>query len=198
MSTTDLFVELLIIGVGAAIGLFLLVLTVFGYGWLAWDGLLSLPALLPILAIVYVLGIVVDGFSDRLFEKIWHDNLFRHYYTDRQTYFNDRRTLYLHAKNLADLLEYGRSRLRICRGWTVNSVLILISLNLFIWTQVPNGALRLKASLFSTLALAGFAYGNWSTWRILTLNSYRKIRQQSDFVRQQRQQFPEEPNGEVD
>ncbi|NJN21307.1 MAG: hypothetical protein HC812_09075 [Leptolyngbya sp. RL_3_1] len=74
----------------------------------------------------------------------------------------------------------------------------MISLNLFIWTQVPNGALRLKASLFSTLALAGFAYGNWSTWRILTLNSYRKIRQQSDFVRQQRQQFPEEPNGEVD
>ncbi|NJN21306.1 MAG: hypothetical protein HC812_09070 [Leptolyngbya sp. RL_3_1] len=69
MSTTDLFVELLIIGVGAAIGLFLLVLTVFGYGWLAWDGLLSLPALLPILAIVYVLGIVVDRFSDRLFEK---------------------------------------------------------------------------------------------------------------------------------
>ena len=60
MSTTSLFVELIVVGVGAAIWLTLLTLALFGYGWVQVpaDKALSIPAAIPILAVVYVLGIV--------------------------------------------------------------------------------------------------------------------------------------------
>ena len=183
MSTTELFVELLIIGIGAAIWIVLLLLSVFGISWLPSEALLSVTALIPALAVVYVLGIVVDRLCDRLFELIWRESLFRQYYDNRQAYYDDRRILYLYGAGLAQLLEYGRSRLRICRGWAVNALLIALSLNLFAWTQIANGAVRLKVSLGGTLLLLLFAYANWYAWSQLTVTTYRKIQQQAAFIR---------------
>lgn len=63
MSTTNLFVELVVIGVGAAIWIVLLGLAVIGCEWATDIEAVSLVAIVPTLAVVYVLGIVSDGLT---------------------------------------------------------------------------------------------------------------------------------------
>ena len=124
MNTTDLFVELIVIGVGATMWVALLVLSIFGYAWVSFDHLFALPSLLPILAITYIFGIVTDRIADSLFDKVWKPKLAQQFYQQDGDDYDDRRYVYLRSERLASLLEYGRSRLRICRGWVLNTTLI--------------------------------------------------------------------------
>jgi len=80
MNTTNLFVELVIIGIGAGVWLLLTLLCVFGYSWIPLEKIMTLPALIPTLALLYVLGIVVDRMADFAFQ-CWDKNL-------RQKHFN--------------------------------------------------------------------------------------------------------------
>lgn len=186
MNTTNLFVELIVIGVGATLWIVLLILSLFGYAWVPFDGLLSLPALIPILSVIYVLGIVVDRLADALFEQIWKEGLLARVYMQanrNDQYRNDRRLLYTESDRLADLLEYGRSRLRICRGWVVNSVLILVAMNLFIWLRLEPALPRLQVSLGGSGLLFLLILGLWLSWRHLVLTDYRKTKDQAQFLR---------------
>ena len=169
MSTTDLFVELIIIGMGAAIWLLLLLFSAFGYDWVPLEKVFSLAALIPFLSVVYVLGIVIDRISDTIFGKIWAVSLLKKVYRQGEKYLDDRRLIYIHPGRLGNLLEYGRSRLRICRGWTLNAVLILVSMNIFIWSSVVDTTLQIRLSIFGSLLLGLFAYGNWFSWYQLYL-----------------------------
>jgi hypothetical protein len=183
MGTTDLFVELIVIGIGGATWLLLLIFSAFGYDWVPLDQMFSLAALIPFLSIVYVLGIVVDRLADTAFGKLWDSSLREKVYAKEDEYLNDKRLIYIHPGRLGDLLEYGRSRLRICRGWTLNALLTLVSLDIFVWTRVTDASWRLKLTIFGSLALALFALGNWFSWRQLSLASYHKIKRQSTFLR---------------
>ena len=74
MATTALFVELVVIGFGAAIWVVLLACSLFGSEWLAIREQLGVVLALPSIAFVYVLGIVSDRVIDGLFGKVWgHD-----------------------------------------------------------------------------------------------------------------------------
>lgn len=183
MNTTALFVEILVIGAGAVMWITLLLLSFFGYSWASLDKLFSIPALLPAVAIVYVLGIITDRVSDILFDKFLLESVRAKYYRDTKQYFDDRRTILVTSEHLTRLLEYGRSRLRIVRGWTVNFLLLLISLNIFTWTQVPDPQLRVKISLFSSPLLLVLAVLSWHSWRSFTETDYRKVKDQSEFLR---------------
>jgi hypothetical protein len=183
MGTTDLFVELIVIGIGGAIWLLLLIFSAFGYDWVPLEDMFSLAALIPFLSVVYMLGIVVDRLADAAFGKLWDAPLRRRVYAQEDEYLDDKRLIYIHPGRLGDLLEYGRSRLRICRGWTLNALLILISMDIFVWTRLTGDSLRLKLTLFGSLALALFALGNWFSWRQLSLANYHKIKRQSAFLR---------------
>lgn len=185
MNTTDLFVELIIIGVGAAIWVALLVLGVFGYSWVPFDHLFALSSLLPILAITYILGIVTDRVADGLFDTVWKSKLAQQFYPNDGDDYDDRRYIYLRSERLASLLEYGRSRLRICRGWVLNTLLILISLNLFILRQVSDVSTKISMFVFSNLFLILLMYGLWFSWRELTLADYRKVKRQSAWLKSQ-------------
>lgn len=183
MNTTDLFVELIIIGVGATIWAVLLVLSIFGYGWVPFDHLFALPSLLPILAITYILGIVTDRVADNLFDALWKSKLAQQFYAKDGDDYDDRRYIYLRSERLASLLEYGRSRLRICRGWVLNTACIVISLDLFILLQIPGRSTKISMLLFSNLFLALLIYGLWFSWQQLTLADYRKVKRQSAWLR---------------
>jgi hypothetical protein len=183
MSTTDLFVELMVIGIGAAIWLILFIFSIFGYEWVPVDQVASLFALIPVAAVVYVLGIVVDRIADTIFEKLWSQTLCEKVYKTKREYFDDRRLIYTRSDRLGNLLEYGRSRLRICRGWTLNAVLIVISLNGFIWTQVCDRRWRTGLAIFCSIAVGLFALANWFAWRQLSQVNYRKVREQAAFLR---------------
>jgi hypothetical protein len=191
MSTTELFVELIIIGTGATIWVYLLAISIFGFTQVDLAQFASLTTLVPFLSLTYVMGIVVDRVADTLFERIWSGKIFSRYYQSQDEFYKDRRILYIHEGRLADLLEYGRSRLRICRGWALNSTLILITSNLFIWIRVPDFFLRIKVSFFSSIFCSLLTYGTWFSWYKLTLNDYRRVKEQSTFLRQFKSQSME-------
>lgn len=163
----------------------LLVLSIFGVAWVSFDYLFTLPSLLPILAITYILGIVSDRVADSLFDKIWKARLVKQFYPQDGDDYDDRRYIYLRSERLAGLLEYGRSRLRICRGWTLNTLLILISLDLFILRQVTGLLNQLSIFAFSNGLLLALSYGLWFSWKQLTLADYRKVKRQSAWLRSQ-------------
>ena len=77
---------------------------------------------------------------------------------------------------LSDMLEYGRSRLRIVRGWTFNTILAILSLNLLIWTRFSSEPWAGAVSIFATLSLAILGLACWFAWRSLMVSEYRKIK----------------------
>lgn len=184
MSTTDLFVELLIIGLGAAVWVLLLIFSIFGLSWLTFEQFTSLTVLLPMLGFIYVLGIVTDRLADAIFDHYFKQSLKRQYYPDDNDQdFRDRRYLYLKGEQLINLIDYGRSRLRICRGWCFNGVLIILALNLFAWTRVSDTSLSIRLSVYGTLLMGLLVTGLWLAWKQLTLTDYRKVRDQAADLR---------------
>jgi len=80
-------------------------------------------------------------------------------------------------------LEYGRSRLRVCRGWTLNFVLIAVSMILFLYVRLPDQVVQLgiiAIVVFGTLAAAT----GW-TWYQLITTEYAQVKAQAKFLSEQ-------------
>ncbi len=193
MGTTNLFVELVVIGVGALTWLVLLVFSVFGWEWVPTEKVFSTVALVPLLSLIYILGIVSDRIADSLFERFWNVRLRKRRFPDIHDYYAARRQILTGSDRLSELLEYGRSRMRICRGWVLNATLIAVTLNLFVWTRLIQSRFALPLSLFGTITALLFALGSWYTWKGLSETEYRKVKEQSVFLVEQQQQHPARP-----
>ncbi len=182
MSTTNLFVELIVIGVGATAWVVLLVLALIGVDKGVLEQILQPAVALPVLAFVYVLGIVMDRLSDMLLEKLWGEGFLSASFKSRAEYYRDRRLILTHSERLSDLLEYGRSRMRICRGWAVNWFLIALALDVLLIARFPEKSWSLYLGFSGTAVLLLLSFATWISWRRLVLNEYRKIREQADFI----------------
>ena len=183
MGTTDLFVELIVIGIGAFAWIAIATLSIFGYQWVPLEQLLSVSAIVPFLSFVYVVGIVTDRIADVLFDRIWIPHLHRKHYSSLSTTREDRRLIYSKNEYLANLIEYGRSRLRICRGWAFNSVLIMVAANFFIATQVADQLLRTRLFLWINLLFGFIAFFSWYSWYQLSDTQYRRLKDDAEFIR---------------
>jgi len=186
MGTTDLFVELIVIGIGATAWVVLATFSIFGYEWAPLEQLLSVSAIIPALSIVYIMGIITDRIADILFEKIWTPKILRKHYASSEGAREDRRLIYIENEYLANLLEYGRSRLRICRGWAFNAVLIIIASNFFISTQVLDQSVKTKLFIWINLIIGFVAYYSWYSWHQLTDTQYRRLKGDASYIRQQK------------
>jgi len=182
MSTTNLFVELVVIGVGVLAWVALVVISVFGYSWIPTDTELLLGSAVPILAIVYVFGIIWDRLADYVFDQFWVEDLRSAFFADRATYYDARRIILTQSPALSELLEYGRSRLRICRGWSLNAIVIAIALNILIWTRFSDREDAIRLSVVGTFLFVALAIGSWLAWKRLESTGYRKIKDQSAFL----------------
>ena len=182
MNTTNLFVELIVIGVGALAWLTLLVLALFGWEWVPTTQVFSTVGLVPILSLIYVLGVVSDRIADLLFDRLWERDLRKTRFLEVADYHAARRQILTRSERLSEVLEYMRSRLRICRGWALNSVLIAVALNLFIRLRLSQYPSALLLSLFGTAAILLFAAASWYTWRSLTVTEYRKVKELAAFL----------------
>lgn len=176
MNTTSLFVELLIIGVAAFIWAALLILTLFGYEWIQEDRLFSMLTILPGITIIYVLGIVTDRAADAFFET-WFQGEERD-----MEYYKSRQIVFTRSDRLSDILEYGRSRLRICRGWAFNSVFIFITLNSFVWIRLQADTPRNAISLFGSVAIILLAYACWLAWKKLDRAEFQRSKANAEFL----------------
>jgi hypothetical protein len=152
MNTTTLYAELIVVGSGATIFIVLLFYSLFGDS--SWFGKLggltsigNVVSLIPVLSVFYLLGIVISNVAYLLFksreEKLRNEkfsDIKREYEEIRKKELSDiyeeiRNTLYTSAhKDLIDEFEFRRSKIRICRGWFINSILIIIALTTYLGT----------------------------------------------------------------
>ena len=183
MSTTNLFVELLVIGVGAACWVALLLYNALGTDWLDAEILDSYPVLAVILAVVYLLGIVTDRVSDYLFDTFCSNRIRSRYFAEKRDYQDARRLVLSSSGRLADMHEYGRTRIRICRGWAVNAAAMSICWALFVLRHAPNDAWRDTALLYGSGGCATLSVAAWWSWELLCAMEYLKIREHAEFLK---------------
>ena len=191
MSTTSLFAELLVIGAGALVWLVLLLLAILGIP--TKDGVLltmlsqyeslAAIALVPVMALTYVLGIIMDRFAD------WSFGFVAAHYNKKEDFFefktkDDAREaktfIYEKSPSLREVFEYGRSRLRVCRGWAVNGLFIAISgvaFTLFKCQDHPSqgGLIIMFVGVFGLLTLAAFL-----AWRKLLKSESSRLNDQHE------------------
>ena len=140
MTTTQLFVELLIIGIGAAIWFVLLVAAIFGYRFDIGIPKIDTSLLVVLGSMAYVLGIAIDRLARTLFrfaEKVLAK--------DRLPNPEEiERYILVSSKELARQIQYNRSRLRICRAWAFN---LLLALAAFVGWSLRVGGNRLVPCL---------------------------------------------------
>lgn len=136
MNTTTLFVELLIIGIGTAFWLGLFIAGIL-------KKKITLPGdgnrLLPLVALVYVLGIVTDRPIRDFFipmvetkanaevftsEKIKRIKAIAPFIEENNLTMELEKYIRSHSDPLAAKIDYNRSRLRICRSWVLHFLLI--------------------------------------------------------------------------
>jgi len=68
------------------------------------------------------------------------------------------------VQNLVHDFEFRRSKVRICRGWYLNCVLIMVAL----LACYGNGRTSLQVTLFGCAALAFLAAGAFVSWHTAT------------------------------
>ena len=184
MSTTNLFVELLVIGLGASAWVALFLLTALGYDAALVRSLLDEPVLaIPALAAAYLLGIITDRLADTLFLSLRMEEKRRRYGGGADQYFKDRALILANSESFTQQYEYGRSRQRICRGWTFNAVALLVASNLFLVAnraQIPNWP---RLSFVTSVLLVAIAFGCWLSWEKLSSTELSRMKDEAATLR---------------
>lgn len=153
LPVTALFVELIIIGVGAFTAFTLYVMTVLGMPLLLLTDVTALILAFPFLSFSYVLGIVVDRFADYIYSFFPRFNQQIDQFPSVKDYHTAKRRIRYYSERLWYSLEYTRARLRVCRGWSVNCVLLLIASNVWIWGHANPFSWRLEACIVMSSCL---------------------------------------------
>jgi len=183
MNTTLLFVELLVTGLQSSVWVFILLITVYGYGWLQsldfqkisdWDTLLTVF----FLSFSYTLGIIMDRAADMVFSK-WNKSIGKKIIPSSNRPLSAMRfELGKENEYLNNQFEYTRSRMRIARASSVNFGLITILALIFIVVQIhPSTEAQKWAYIFITLIVGGLLTGlSVYAWRELTITYYELIK----------------------
>jgi len=194
MKTTNYFIELIIAGLGTSLWLSGLVIVILGIP-------IHLPALLSdedlsyvtILAVVtpfiYVLGIIVDGVLDNLFDQII--NTLHPDKPDKKPLWILKRLvkviggpklkkikgkkshrkahnlIRLKSETLSDVYDYRRMKVRILRTWAFNGLMLAIVSSTYAFPQWPEDSIFSNPWIILTtsvlLLLSSFmAYKLWS------------------------------------
>jgi len=192
MSITTLYAELVVVGTGALLSVLLLVYAFFGASWvptLSADSIGTVISLVPALSVVYVLGIIVVSISHRIFDGL--EEHLRAGLLGEINYGEARNDLYTspNVQNLVHDFEFRRSKVRICRGWYLNCVLIMVAL----LACYGNGRTSLQVTLFGCAALAFLAAGAFVSWHTATtteLDWLKSFAQHRNEAQKSRQSLP--------
>jgi hypothetical protein len=183
MSTTNLFVELLVIGVGAACWVLLLMCGGVSVETIPAPWLRSYPLLLVSLAFLYVFGIITDRLADFTFDQLFSGRIRAQFFDSKRAYQDARRLVLSSSTRLADLHEYGRTRIRISRGWSLNSGIAALVLAAQTLVQPADSLWGAPLARWGAAAFAGLALAAWWSWRLLVTFEYLKIREHAEFLR---------------
>jgi hypothetical protein len=182
MNTTTLYAELIVVGSGTTIFVVLFFYSLFGdASWFSKLGGLSsiesVVSLIPVLSIFYLFGIIITNVGHLLF-KTWEERLRKEKLRKLKREYDEVRTiLYTSAdKDLIEQFEFRRSKIRICRGWFINSVLLLIALLTNLWTgKIPDAMVWFWSILVGLLTIGiRVSWLNATNTELEWLTSYAK------------------------
>lgn len=184
MNTTNFFVELIVIGSGASLALLMVLIpfipanrldALYQFYLNSGNGVI----LLMLIPIVYLIGILVDRLADYGLKRT--ERSIKELYFEEDEKLRDARTIvFSSADRLSNLLDYNRSRLRICRGWFLNGIFLLIAFNLFYGLQIQ--AYKWTYVLFFSSLLILFTYLNFRVWKSLTHKEFEKLKSYSSSI----------------
>jgi hypothetical protein len=166
MNTTNIFVELVVVGFHTIICIGIIILAFFGYQNLDMERLLTINLALPILAMAYILGILIDRISDFIF--ISQDLKMR---PDAKPgdpgFLTMRYYILLKSTEIYAQLEYTRSRLRIARASVLNFALTTVAFLLFEWLQLAKLMSiqnLMLANLITVIIGVALTYASYLSW----------------------------------
>ncbi|MEU3290417.1 hypothetical protein [Streptomyces longwoodensis] len=168
-----MFVEVLVVGIGFLTGLGILATAIAGpdnshrLAPVAGTPLAAGAAL----AFAYALGILIDRAADTVLAPA-RRRLRTQFFSTSAAYAQARLKL-SEIPALVARADYARSRLRICRGWALNSILLTLATDLaLVRYSVEHRALLLAtATVLGALATIGF----YASWQTITAIGYRKL-----------------------
>ena len=151
MKTTDLFAEIIVIGIGTLAAVVLLVLAYLP-GMAAHVPFGAPMTLVPALAAAYVLGIITDRAADWALGKISERRREIAGEESRVQWKLERDRLFAEHPSIMEDGAYARARLRVVRGWALNSVLLAAASAIYFYRQ-PAGQDGMPSA---TMACVGF------------------------------------------
>jgi len=176
MSITTLYAELVVVGTGALLFVLLSFYAFFGEpSWipkLSASSIESVISLIPVLSVIYLLGIIMANVSHIIFHKL-EERLrtealakMNEDVPDKMTYEQLRTELYTspNTQNFVHDFEFRRSKVRICRGWCLNCLLIIVAL----LACFGNGRISLPTTVFWCLGQGLLAVGAFISWYTAT------------------------------
>lgn len=191
MNTSNYVLELLIAGISTFIWIILLCISCWGN-----DLAINMSAFqnsdkfllgLAFAPIIYVVGIINDRLVDSLFDRV--SPVRKKYFPEIKQYREARSAVYINSVTLTKLFEYGRMRIRICRNWTANGILILISFLVFIWSDpanyiIQNSEAKIEISIaFSAIMLLSII-GAYTSWKDLNVKEFEFLKIQGEIFAQ--------------
>jgi len=163
MKTTNFFIELLVIGIGAIICLFFTFYIILGPGLVDWLKSLDSPLfILPLTAIVYVLGIVFDRLFDTLTGKM--DKKLRSNFINDEEYNIVKSSYYDDSAAVRQVFDYTKSRIRITRSW------MFYFLFLFILSITYAFIAKIDFLFVNAIFLILLAWLTYFSWKKLTIS----------------------------
>jgi hypothetical protein len=134
MNSTSVLSEILTIGIGGLLGICLISFPLLGIKPDAqFLHLLKDNASILVIVgtpITYLVGIWIDRLADFCFEKAIEEKIKNKVFSDSKEYYSHfaqaQVMIYTKSVELSKIIEYFRSRKRVCRGWNINLFLILI------------------------------------------------------------------------
>ena len=185
MSTTNLFVELIVIGIGAMLWLTLLTLALFGFQWLQFKVEILVALVIPLLSLIYLLGIIVDRIADSIFERIWSKQIRKTVYqeSNQQNFYNDRRLVLSQQNPITERLLYAQSRTRICRGWSLNAAVITLTYVILMFSQFRFSPDFWRILIYGSFSFLTLSFICWIAWKMLKYSDYLKTQEYAEFLR---------------
>ncbi|MFF8313206.1 hypothetical protein [Streptomyces lydicus] len=176
-AATAMFVEVLVIGIGALTAAVLLLVALIGPATTAKLSPIagSSAATGAALAGAYALGILIDRAADAALTP--HRRRLRTRFFASNAAYAQARLRLADVPALAARADYARSRMRICRGWTFNTLTLTLTADLAILRY----SFAHRPLILCTITALGLAttFGFYRSWRALTETSYRKLAEQT-------------------
>ncbi|MEV1026932.1 hypothetical protein [Streptomyces sp. NPDC050264] len=177
VAATAMFIEVLVVGIGALTAAVLLLIALIGPATTA--------RLTPVagssaaagvgLAAAYALGILIDRAADAALTP--HRRRLRTHSFPSDAGYAQARLQLADFPVLAARADYARSRMRICRGWALNTLALTIAADL----AMLRYSFEHRSLILGAITALGLttAFGFYRAWRALTVTGYRKLAEQT-------------------